>query len=438
MVKRVSKISKNLQGIFGENETFPDKSLSHRSIIIPSISEGVSEISNLLEGDDVLHTIESLKLAGVKIEKENNKWLVFGKGICSLVEPSSHLYMGNSGTTTRLLAGLFAPYDFNTFFTGDASLSKRPMNRIFKPLEKMGASFTSTSKNTAPFCIKGSSNLMPITFEMEVASAQVKSAILLAGCQILGKTTVIESQKTRDHTENMLASIGGEIEIDGNTITINGGKSLKSQQITIPNDPSSASFLVAMAILCEGSSVSIKNVCVNKTRTGFFDTLLKMNANIEYSNKRIISGEEVADITATYSPNLKSINLSKEIAPFMIDEYPILFVVASFADGQSKFEGLEELVAKESNRLLAMETNLKQMGVICNANYNEYSITVNGRKDFSPYCANQLETKMDHRIAMSCFVAGLKGEVCIDDDTYIKTSFPNFIDIAKKIGCNFY
>lgn len=437
MPQRTSYSSKNLQGTVGEVYTFPDKSISHRSIIIPSISEGVSEISNLLEGDDVLNTIDALRLAGVQITKEGSKWIVHGKGLNSLVEPTSHLYLGNSGTSTRLLAGLFAPYNFRTFFTGDASLSKRPMKRIFKPLEQMGASFVATSKNTLPFCMNGTHNLMPINYEMEVASAQVKSAILLAACQIKGTTTIIENTSTRNHTENMLQGAGAEISVSGNKITLHGGTQLQCQNISIPNDPSSAAFIAAAAILCEGSNITIKNVCINKTRAGFFETLIQMNACLEFKNKRTIGGEKVADISASHSPNLTAANLTEEVAPSMIDEYPILFVVTSFANGTSKFHGLKELTTKESNRLKIMEENLQAIGVNCKANYTDFSIAITGNPSFKPNSSKPLKTYMDHRIAMSCFIAGLKGNVIIDDDTYIKTSFPSFMEIMKNIGCNF-
>jgi|GEM_PF-37184 len=441
---RKSYLSKNLSGKFGisKNETFPDKSLSHRSIIIPSIAMGVSEISNLLEGDDVLHTIDSLRLAGVHIEKQSEKWLVYGKGLNSLLEPTTHLYLGNSGTSTRLLAGLFAPYAFQSFFTGDASLSKRPMKRLFKPLEQMGVRFNATLGGTPPFSMEGG-NIMPIHYEMEVASAQVKSAIILAACQIQGKTTIIEKVRTRNHTENMLKGCGGEIFVEntqnGDIITINGGRQLLPMNITIPNDPSSASFLVATAVLCEGSNITVENVCVNKTRTGFFHALIQMGANLEFTNKRTICGEEIADISAQYSPNLKGIELSGENSASMIDEYPILFVICAFANGVSVLHGLEELTAKESNRLKIMEENLLKIGVQCKANYEDFSIQIVGNPQLNPKCNEELPTQMDHRIAMSCFIAGLKSEsgIAIDDDSYIKTSFPNFLDIMKKLNAKF-
>ena len=442
MSERISYITTGLNGTFGNNETFPDKSLSHRSIIIPSIAMGVSEISNLLEGDDVLHTIDSLRLAGVHIEKESKKWIVYGKGLNSLLEPKTHLYLGNSGTSTRLLAGLFAPYGFQSFFTGDASLSKRPMKRLFKPLEQMGVKFNSATGGTPPFAMEGG-NIMPINYEMEVASAQVKSAIILAACQIQGRTTILEKVRTRNHTENMLQGCGGDISVNetknGDVITINGGKQLLPMSITIPNDPSSAAFLIATAVLCEGSKITVENVCINKTRTGFFDALIQMGANLEFTNKKTICGEEVADINAQYSPNLKSITLSGENSASMIDEYPILFVVCAFANGKSNLFGLEELTAKESNRLKIMEENLLKIGVQCKANYEDFSIEIVGNPHFNPQCNIPLATHMDHRIAMSCFISGLKSTsgIKIDDDSYIKTSFPNFLTIMKKLNAKF-
>ncbi|MFT4967324.1 MAG: 3-phosphoshikimate 1-carboxyvinyltransferase [Candidatus Deianiraeaceae bacterium] len=434
MPQRTAHKSINIHGETGITEIFPDKSLSHRSIILPAISEGVSEISNLLEGDDVLHTIDAMRLAGVKIEKEGKKWLIYGKGLNSLLEPSAHLYLGNSGTSARLLAGVFAPYHFPVFFTGDASLSKRPMNRAFKPLREMGVEFLATSRNTAPFYMKGG-DIMPIEWQMEVASAQVKSAILLASCQIQGRTTIIENTKTRDHTENMLKNAGGDISIYDNKITINGGKALQKHNITIPNDPSSSAFLIAVAILCENSSITIRNVCINKTRAGFFYALKQMNANIQFTNIKTVAGEDVADINASYSPDIQGIQLNGDIAPSMIDEYPILFVIASFANGVSIFEGLKELTAKESNRLKIMAENLTEIGVQCNVNYEDPSLQIIGNPTFAPKSTKPIPTHFDHRIAMSCLIAGLRGKVTIDDDTYIKTSFPNFIDIIKNIGC---
>lgn len=433
MAVRTAFLSKNLYGVI---DFCPDKSISHRSIIISAISEGLTEISNLLEGEDVLHTVEALRLSGVRIENQGDKWLVYGKGINSLLEPTQNLYLGNSGTSTRLLAGLFSPYQFTTFFTGDASLSKRPMKRVFKPLEQMGVRITSKSSGTMPFCLYGSRNLMPIHYTMEVASAQVKSAILLAACQIQGITTITEYIKTRDHTKNMLKSAGADIKTDGNIITISGGQKLRAHNITVPNDPSSTAFLLAIGVLCEGSSITVKNVCINKFRTGFLFALQRMNANIEFTNKKMISGEEVADITAQYTPNLCSIELDKEIAPSMIDEYPILFVVASFAKGRSKFYGLEELTTKESNRLQTMAENLQNLGVDCKTDYENFSLEINGYNGNARL--QTISTNMDHRIAMSLLVFGLcaKQPVTIDDDSYINTSFPNFMKIMKEINAN--
>ena len=433
MAKRVAFTSKNLHGTI---DSCPDKSISHRSVIIPAISEGITEISNLLEGEDVLHTVETLRLAGVRIEKQADKWVVYGKGINSLLEPAQHLYLGNSGTSARLLSGLFAPYEFSTFFTGDASLSKRPMKRVFKPLEQMGVRITARSNGTMPFCLHGSRNLMPIDYTMEVASAQVKSAILLAACQIQGKTVITEKTKTRDHTENMLKSAGADIQVEDNIITINGGHKLYASNIIIPNDPSSAAFLLAIGVICEGSKITVKNVCINPTRAGFLSALQKMGAKIEFTNKRVVCGEDVADVTAAYSPNLQGIELAAEIAPSMIDEYPILFVVASFAKGQSKFNGLEELTVKESNRLKTMAENLQNLGVDCKADYQKFSLEINGRSSNTK--EQTILANMDHRIAMSFLVFGLRSEtpVAIDDDSYINTSFPNFMKIMKEINAN--
>ena len=420
----------------GEITVGSDKSISHRSLIISSLAIGKTEIYNMLEGEDVLHTKKALNLCGVKIERDGNKYVVQGVGILGLNEPQNVLDMGNSGTSTRLLMGLLSPYDFNSFFCGDLSLSRRTMARVILPLCDMGARFFYRSEFLLPALLRGSSNLVPISYKMQVPSAQVKSAILLAGVQILGTTIVQENEPTRDHTEKMLKAIGADVVRVGNVIKINGGKQLSScGKIVVPGDPSSAAFFVVAALICPDSEVLIKNVCINQTRTGLFEVLKRMGGNIEFLNITEEGGEPVADIFVKSSV-LNAIEVEPEIAPRMIDEYPILAIAASFAKGRTKMTGLFELVVKESNRLKSVADGLLVCGVKFDADYEKCSLEVEGS------CGELIrgtlgmefvKTNMDHRIAMSFLIAGLasKNGVQVDSSDMIKTSFPNFFNILN-------
>jgi 3-phosphoshikimate 1-carboxyvinyltransferase len=413
-----------------------DKSISHRSLIFASQAIGTSKITGLLEGEDVIATSKALRLMGVDIKREENgNWIVKGVGVGGLSEPEDVLDLGNAGTGARLLMGLVSPYNFSTTFTGDASLRSRPMLRVMKPLEEMGVEFQAKTGGRLPLTVIGNSDLIPINYELPVASAQVKSAILLAGLNTRGKTTVIEHEATRDHTELMLKGFGAEVEVKelkdgGRKVTLTGYPELKAMDIIVPGDPSSAAFLVVAALIIPGSDITIESVCVNPLRTGLYDTLLEMGADMEFINKRVTAGEQIADLRVKYS-KLKGVKVPAARAPSMIDEYPILSIAASCADGKTTMQGLEELRVKESDRLQAILDGLKLCGVECEAGEDWLAVTggkINGGK--------MIETHMDHRIAMSFLVAGIVAEnpVSVDDGEMINTSFPGFMELVNSMG----
>ncbi len=428
-----SSKTKSIKG----NITVPgDKSISHRSLMLSAIAIGSAKITGILEGDDVIATANALRALGVTIKKENDIWYVDGVGVGGLAEPASVLDMGNAGTGARLMMGLVAPYNFNTIFTGDASLCKRPMARVINPLEQMGARFITRSGGRLPLTVIGSNSLMPITYELPVASAQVKSAIILAGLNTPGVTTVIESEATRDHTELMLRGLGAEITVqekDGKRhISVKGYPKLKSIDIKVPSDPSSAAFPIVAALITPDSEITIKNLCMNPNRTGLFITLQEMGADIEINNQRIEAGDIVADITAR-SSKLKGIKVPASRAPSMIDEYPILSIAASVAEGITIMEGLAELKVKESDRLQAIADGLIINGVKCGVGSD--SLTVHGGKIPG---GGLVKTYMDHRIAMSFLVMGMVSEnsVTVDDGAMINTSFPGFAALMNAVGSN--
>ncbi len=414
-----------------------DKSISHRSLLLSSQALGRSTISGLLEGEDVLNTAEALRTAGVTIHRQaNGTWEVEGVGVGGLAEPVDVIDMGNSGTGVRLLMGLLASYPFVSVFTGDKSLRSRPMARVTNPLAEMGAQFVGRQKGLLPLAVVGSDRLTPIEYTLPVASAQVKSAVILAGLNTAGKTTVIEQERTRDHTERMLQYLGAEIQIeerkDGTTaITLTGRPQLTAKDIVVPGDPSSAAFLVVAALVIPGSDITIENICINPLRTGLYTTLLEMGANIEFLNQRSVAGEEVADLRVKASA-LKGITVPAERAPSMIDEYPILGVAAAFAEGTTVMEGLAELKVKESNRLAAIEEGLKACGVVVASEGD--TLTVKGSRSIPG--GGTVKTYMDHRIAMSFLILGLISEkpVTVDDGLMINTSFPGFTTLMNRIG----
>jgi len=423
------------EGIYGNIEIPSDKSISHRSIIIPSISQGISEVNNLLMSDDVLHTLEAFRAMGVKITKENKKIIINGKGLASLTKSKKKIYLGNSGTSARLLTGLLASQSFNSIIEGDKSLSSRPMKRIIDPLKLMGAEFDNTS-GTLPLKIIGK-RLKKTKIEIEIPSAQIKSGLILAAINTEGKSILVEKHITRDHTENMLRSFGAELEVKKNgtetLISIYGNKELKANNIDIPKDLSSSAFFIVAALINKGSKISMSNININPTRDGILKALNKMGANISIKNQRILSGEIVADLDVEYS-NLNGCELDSEMAKLMIDEYPILSIAAAFANSPSLFKGLKELKVKESNRLELIRLNLQRCGCECEVINDD--LLIKPSKLYKPV-ENRIRTDFDHRIAMSFTVMGSKiGNLLIEDAESINTSFPNFIDIFNKSGGN--
>ena len=429
-------ISKKISsGIRGAIRVPGDKSISHRSIIIPSISKGVSEIKNILMSEDVMHTLEAFRSLGVKITNENNTIIIHGKGLDSLKRPKKNIYLGNSGTSARLLTGLLSSQNFITTLEGDKSLSSRPMNRIIDPLITMGAKFDSTS-GTLPLKIIGS-KLKSSRIEIDIPSAQIKSGIMLAALNTEGVSNIIEKNITRDHTENMLRSFGANMDIKRNgsetSIIIKGKQELTPNSIDVPSDLSSSAFFIVTALINEGSKITMNNININPTRDGVLKALKKMGAKINIKNKRTLSGEIVADLDVEYS-TLKGCELDAEIAKLMIDEYPILSIAAAFASGPSLFKGLKELKIKESDRLELIRLNLLKCGCECEVINDDLLI-----KPSSHYKVidNKIRTDFDHRIAMAFSVMGSKiDNLLIEDSESINTSFPDFIKIFNNAGGN--
>jgi 3-phosphoshikimate 1-carboxyvinyltransferase len=431
--------SNNLRGTF---KIAGDKSISHRSLIIGSQLLGNITIHNMLESEDVACTAEALRLSGVKIAKSNiggggDIWQVAGVGIGGLRQPENIFDMGNSGTSTRLLAGLFASYPYLCTFTGDASLRKRPMQRIIDPLAQMGVQFLHNEARTLPLAMKGVNPAIPITYALPVASAQVKSAVMLAGLNIAGITTVIEKIPTRDHTERMFDAVGIPVEVvqqeDGDHIKVHGQPSQKYQDrdFYVPADPSSAAFPLVATLITENSEMLLENICLNPTRTGLYVTLKEMGANIEFVNERIVQGEPVADIKVA-SSKLRGVVVPPERAPSMIDEYPILAMAAANAIGTTTMLGLHELRVKESDRFAAIVEGLRACGVQVDVDGD--NMVVHGVAQVQG--GGTVATHLDHRIAMSFLVLGIttKQPVMVDDINAINTSFPSFISIMRQAG----
>jgi len=414
----------------GEITVPGDKSISHRALLLASQAIGKSEITGLLEGEDVIHTAEALEKMGVLIKKKGGVWEVSGVGTGGLSEPEDILYMGNSGTGTRLLMGLCATHGFTSSFNGDASLNKRPMLRAITPLKKFGAEFVTRAGGLLPLTVIGAKNPMPISYELPVASAQVKSAILLAALNVPGQTTVIEKTPTRDHTELMMKYFGFDISSKGGKITITGQAEVMGKKITVPGDPSSAAFPIVAALIVPGSEIVVKNVCINPARIGLYTTLKEMGAQLEFLNIRENAGEKIADISARYS-KLSGVKVPANRAASMIDEYPILAIAAACANGKTIMLGLEELRVKESDRLSAIADGLKNCGVEVSSTEN--SLTVTGTKTIP---GGKVKTYMDHRIAMAFGVLGMVSEksVTVDDGQMINTSFPGFTDLMNGLG----
>ncbi len=414
-----------------------DKSISHRSLMFAGLAVGESRIEGLLEGEDVLATAAAMRAMGATIERDaDGIWHVAGVGVGGLLQPQTALEMGNSGTSTRLLMGLVASHPITATFTGDASLSKRPMGRVIDPLSAMGAEFTASPGGRLPLTMRGLCPAVAIDYTLPVASAQVKSAVLLAGLNTPGITRVIEPVPTRDHSERMLRGFGAELTVEetpqGRVIAIRGEAELQPQQIAVPGDPSSAAFWMVAASIVPGSDIVIANVGLNPTRTGIITALRMMGADITELNPRSVGGEPVADLQVRHAP-LTAIEVPPDLAPSMIDEYPVLFVAAAFASGRTVARGAEELRVKESDRIAAMVAALAPNGVQLEEFEDGLAIHGNGG-DLLPGGA-QIASKLDHRIAMSMAVAGLgaRDAVTIDDASPVATSYPGFFPTLDRL-----
>ena len=418
-----------------------DKSISHRALILSAMATGESRIEGLLDSEDVIATVAALWTMGAQIGQDSNgNWVVNGVGVGGLLQPETALDMGNSGTSTRLLMGLVASHAISTTFIGDQSLSRRPMGRVIEPLSKMGASFSVTPENRLPLMVHGRVPAVPIEYRLPVASAQVKSAIMLAALNTPGVSRVIEPERTRDHSERMLKGFGAEVtveEVDGERIiSVTGEAELQPQLMSVPGDPSSAAFPMVAALIVPGSDIWIRHVGINETRIGMIEVLRDMGADISYANEREIGGEPVADIHVQHSP-LKGIEVPPEIAPRMIDEFPILFVAAAMAEGKTVCTGLGELRHKESDRLAVMAKGLAQLGVPVEESDDGLTITGSGGEQLrGDYATPVIAAELDHRIAMSFAVAGLASQhgVRIDDIRPIATSFPSFPPMLEDLG----
>jgi 3-phosphoshikimate 1-carboxyvinyltransferase len=413
-----------------------DKSISHRSLMFGALAKGETIVSGLLEAGDVFSTAEALRAMGVKLSNEDGLWRIYGGS--GLSEPNHVVDMGNSGTSTRLLAGMIAGHDITVTMTGDGSLVKRPMARIMTPLQEMGATFMSRSANRLPMTMRGSSNLKAIEYRLPVASAQVKSCILLAGLHANGTTTVIEDTPTRDHTETMLKGFGIDIkteklESDAHAIHLKGGQTLRGCAIDVPGDPSTAAFPTIAALMVPGSEITLPHITMNPRRNGLYVTLLEMGAQIDMGKERIEGGEPIADLRVTYTGELKGVTVPPERIASMIDEVPALAMVAACANGTTVLTNLGELRVKESDRLKMVADGLAACGV--KLEMGEESLTIHGTGK-PPKGGAQILTALDHRIAMSFLCLGMvtTEPVTIDDISPVMTSFPAFVDTMSRLG----
>ncbi|KKI18107.1 3-phosphoshikimate 1-carboxyvinyltransferase [Sphingomonas sp. Ag1] len=415
-----------------------DKSISHRALMLSALAVGESQVEGLLEGEDVLATAAAMRAMGATIVRGDDAiWRINGVGVGGLLQPQAALEMGNSGTSTRLLMGLVASHPITATFTGDASLSTRPMNRVIDPLSTMGAEFTASPGGRLPLMVRGLCPAVPITYRLPVASAQVKSALLLAGLNTPGITRVIEPVPTRDHSERMLAGFGAEISVEesdeGRIISLTGEAELRPQSIVVPGDPSSAAFWMVAASIVPGSDVVIENVGLNPTRAGLVTVLRLMGADIVEQDPRVVGGEPVADLRVRHAA-LSGIEVPHDVAPSMIDEYPVLFVAAAFASGRTIARGADELRVKESDRIAVMKAALEANGVPCEE--HEDGLTIEGTGGDPIPGGGTVASRLDHRIAMSMAVAGLHAAqpVAIDDASPVATSFPSFFDLLTQLG----
>jgi 3-phosphoshikimate 1-carboxyvinyltransferase len=427
----LDKIELRRTGIFkGTFSPSPDKSISHRSIIFSSLAKGKSVIKNFLRADDPMSTLHAFRALGVDIDDTHDEIIVNGKGIHSLKEPHNVIDCGNSGTTMRLLSGVLSGNPFFSVLTGDESLRTRPMGRIIVPLKKMGADIRARGNNNYPPLAITGKKLHAITYTLPVASAQVKSTILLAGLYAEGETKIIEPTQSRDHTERMLPAFGSEITVDGLQVTMRSCIELKGTDIEVPGDFSSAAFFIAGALLINNSDITIKGVGINPTRTGLISVLKEMGATIDISETRNVSGEPIADIYCQGGQALKAIHITKEKIPSLIDEFPILCVAATQAEGTTTINGAEELRVKESDRIKSMVTELKKMGV--EIEEFEDGLSIKGKSQLK---GAVVESYRDHRIAMALSIAGLiaDGTTTVQGVSSVNISFPGFFKLLRRL-----
>ncbi|UMM64257.1 3-phosphoshikimate 1-carboxyvinyltransferase [Aristophania vespae] len=423
-------------GLKGQVTVPGDKSISHRALMLAALAQGTTKIYGLLEGEDVICTSKAVEALGAKLQRNKDFWLVEGCGVGHLKEPGDVLNMGNSGTAARLLAGVLATHPIVSMMTGDGSLRTRPMGRVSDPLSETGAKFVTRDGKRLPMTIIGTGDGKPLHYKLPVASAQVKSAIMLAGLNCTGQTCVEEPVATRDHTENMLRHFGLDVSVTesdngGRFIRFEGPASLKARDIIVPGDPSSAAFPVVAALLIPNSEVVIENIGLNLLRTGIFTTLLEMGASIEIKNERIEGGEKVGDLHVKAS-TLHGVTVPAERAPSMIDEYPILSVACALAQGTSRLQGLAELRVKESDRLASTVALLESNGATVSVENDD--IIIQGQTHLAG--GGLVKTHMDHRLAMSGIILGLVAQkaVKIDDTAFIETSFPGFVTLMNNLG----
>ena len=435
-----SAVSRASGPLRGEAAAPGDKSVSHRALILGALAVGRTEITGLLEGEDVLGTAKAMRAFGAKVERHGQgAWSVEGVGVGGFAEPEDVIDCGNAGTGVRLIMGAAATTDLSATFTGDASLRRRPMGRVLTPLAQFGATHAGRRGGKLPLTLTGAKSPVPISYELPMASAQVKSAVLLAGLNAPGETSVVEPEATRDHTERMLRGFGAEVAVEprpegGKIIRLLGRPELKPQKIVTPRDPSSAAFPLCAALIVPGSEVLCPKVGINPTRAGLFDSLREMGADLTFENVTEEGGEPAADLRARFTGGLKGIETPPERAPSMIDEYPILAVVAAYATGKTVMRGVKELRAKESDRIAAMEAGLRACGVEVES--DEDTLIVHGRGAEGVEGGGFVLCHLDHRIAMSHLVLGLASRrpVTIDDFNAIGTSFPGFGPMMAKLG----
>jgi len=415
-----------------------DKSISHRALIFGALATGTTRIRGLLEAEDIINTARAVAALGASTAKDGDVWEVKGRGPGGLHQPQGPLEFGNSGTGARLMMGVIAGHPITVQMTGDASLSRRPMRRVLAPLMQMGLQVLEPGKETLPLTLRGASDLMPIIYALPVPSAQVKSAVLIAGLHAAGETTIIEREATRDHTERMLRHFGASVRTEqqnGAThITVKGDCELAGRDIVVPGDPSSAAFLAAAALIVPGSDITIEGVLINPTRTGLYTTFQEMGGDVTFLNEREEGGEPIADIRVRAS-RLKCVRVPAERAPSMIDEYPMLAAVSAFAQGETRMDGLAELKVKESDRLQATAAGLAANGVVARVAGDSLMIEGGGGIRGGGLVA----THLDHRIAMAFLTAGLASDkpIVVDDSAMIATSFPEFRGILQGLGARF-